>query len=239
MHRAENLENGSYLGRKQKIVEQRSYKKVKEWLRGLTHVEAFGKKMLCMLIGIFFMGFMLSILISINLGTDPCTCAYLGVASKIGLSYGNTTVLINVILFLVVIRYKPGLIGFGTAANMILVGYITDFFRWIWKMTLPADFFASNAVRYGLLIPVLLVFIVSAACYMASDLGVAPYDAIPYIVAERQSKLSFRAFRMIWDIAFTVIGFCLGSTVGIVTVLSAFMLGPIIAAVQKQLVKIF
>ncbi|MGN0299389.1 MAG: YitT family protein [Lachnospiraceae bacterium] len=210
----------------------------KEWLKGLTHVPAFGKKMACMMTGILFMGLTLSILISINLGTDPCSCAYLGVASQIHLSYGNTTVLLNLILFIAVIRYKPSLIGFGTAANMILLGYITDFFRWVWKMILPANFFMEDSVRFGLLLPVLLVFIVSAACYMASDLGVAPYDAIPYIVTEKQNKISFRTFRMLWDISFTLIGFCLGSTVGIVTVMAAFLLGPIIAAIQKQLVKI-
>ena len=40
---------------------------------------------------------------------------------------------------------------------------------------------------------------------------------------------------MIWDISFMVIGFVLGGDVGIVTILVAFFLGPIITWMQKKM----
>ena len=69
---------------------------------------------------------------------------------------------------------------------------------------------------------------------MSAGLGSSPYDALPFIISERCNKLSFKAIRMLWDIAFMVGGFLLGGDVGIVTIAVAFFLGPVIAWIQKK-----
>lgn len=91
-------------------------------------------------------------------------------------------------------------------------------------------------VRIGLLLPVLAVFILGAATYMAANLGMSPYDAVPFIIADRSGKLSFRKVRMMWDICIMAAGAILGGDVGAVTVV-AFFIGPVIAWVGKKLEK--
>lgn len=126
------------------------------------------------------------------------------------------------------------MIGFGTVGNMCFLGYISDFFKWVWALVLPAGFFAVTMNRYLLLLPSLAVFLLGAAAYMCAGLGSSPYDALPFIISGHVKKISFKAVRMLWDISFMAAGFLLGGDVGIVTVLVAFFLGPIITWVQKN-----
>ena len=136
---------------------------------------------------------------------------------------------------LFVIRYDLSMIGFGTIGNMCFLGYISDFFRWLWSLLLPAGFFAVTANRYILLLPSLAIFLLGAAAYMCAGLGSSPYDALPFIISGHVRHLSFKVIRMTWDISFMAAGFLLGGDVGIVTILVAFFLGPIIAWMQQKL----
>jgi uncharacterized membrane protein YczE len=182
------------------------------------------------------MGFALSFLVLVNMGTDPCTSMNLAISAKIGWSLGNWQAFFNIILFLIVISLGCNNIGFGTIANMFLVGYALDFFSWIWSMLLPSGLFSSMVVRIIVLIPSLLIFVLAAAVYMNVDLGTAPYDAIPFVIFTRlKEKIPFRFVRMGFDITVIIIGCCFGAKIGIVTVLMAFLIGPTVTLVGNRL----
>lgn len=195
----------------------------------------FKKRMIMMLAGVTLQAFGLSLLMKLNLGTDPCSALTQGVIKHVPISFGTAQLLCHLVTFAFVLRFDLSRIGFGTIGNMVCLGYIADFFTWVWNGALPADFFAGNAVRFGMLIPSLAVFILGAATYMTAGLGASPYDGLPFIISEHVHKISFRSVRMIWDIAFMAAGALLGGNVGIVTVAVAFFLGPVITWVQKML----
>ncbi len=195
----------------------------------------FKNRMIMMLCGIMAQGLGLSILRAINLGTDPCSCLTQGVTNFVPLSFGTCQLLCHLVTFVFVIRYDLGMIGFGTIGNMCFLGYISDFFQWIWSLLLPAGFFEIAINRYLLLIPSLAVFLLGAAAYMCAGLGSSPYDALPFIISGHVRRFPFKIVRMLWDISFMAAGFVLGGDVGIVTILVAFFLGPIITGVQKKL----
>lgn len=193
------------------------------------------KRILYVLLAVFMMGFSLSFLIRVNFGTDPCSAMNLGIARHLHLSFGNWQVLLNLILFLIVIAFDRSQIGWGTLANMILIGYTVDFFRWLFDLFLPDNAFSSLSVRILVLIPALFLFIVAAAVYMAVELGTAPYDAIVFIISNKFKKIPFRLIRITWDMTACLIGFLLGSTIGVVTLMMAFLLGPVIAWVKEKI----
>lgn len=85
------------------------------------------------------------------------------------------------------------------------------------------------------MLPSLAVFLLGAAAYMCAGLGSSPYDALPFIISGHVRRFPFKIVRMLWDISFMAAGFVLGGDVGIVTILVAFFLGPIITGVQKKL----
>ncbi len=142
----------------------------------------FKNRMIMMLCGIMAQGLGLSILRAINLGTDPCSCLTQGVTNFVPLSFGTCQLLCHLVTFVFVIRYDLGMIGFGTIGNMCFLGYISDFFQWIWSLLLPAGFFEVVINRYLLLIPSLAVFLLGAAAYMCAGLGSSPYDALPFFI---------------------------------------------------------
>lgn len=195
----------------------------------------FWTRLVMMIIGVTVQGFGLSLLIRLALGTDPCSCLTQGVINYVPISFGTAQLLCHLVTFIFVLRFDMTYIGFGTIGNMVCLGYISDFFGWIWDTVLPVGFFEPVAVRYGLLVPVLIVFILGASTYLTAGLGSSPYDAMPFIISHKCKKLSFKAIRMIWDICFMAAGFVLGGDVGIVTVGVAFFLGPVIAFMQKKL----
>lgn len=195
----------------------------------------FWTRLAMMITGVTVQGFGLSLLIRLALGTDPCSCLTQGVINYLPISFGTAQLLCHLVTFVFVLRFDMSYIGFGTIGNMVFLGYISDFFGWIWDSVLPQGFFASQPVRWGLLVPVLIVFVLGASTYMTAGLGSSPYDAMPFIISHKCKKIPFKAIRMIWDISFMAAGFALGGDVGIVTLGVAFFLGPVISFMQKKL----
>ena len=192
-----------------------------------------------MVAAVIVMGFCLSLLLLVDLGTDPCTLMNVAIADTIGMSLGNWQALLNTVLLVIVVIFGGRNLGFGTLANMFLVGYSIDFFSWIWARILPADLFLNWGVRVAVLIPALAVFVLAVAVYMDMDMGTAPYDAIPIIISKHVKRFSFRTIRMIFDFTVVVIGMCFGGRLGIVTFLMALTLGPVIAWVGDLMKKKF
>ena len=194
------------------------------------------KRLILVFVAVIIMGFSLSFLNKTAMGTDPCTVLNLGISRLLKLSLGTWQALFNCILFVFVIIYDRKQIGWGTLANMFLVGYSFDFFTWLNSLWIPDSFYSGLFVRILVTIPSLFVFIMAAATYMAAQLGTAPYDALPFIIADRSKKLSFKMVRIIWDVTACIVGYILGSTLGVVTVIMAFVLGPVITWVKDNVI---
>lgn len=197
----------------------------------------FGLRVIMVIVAVICQGMGVYWLNNIKFGTDPCAVLNYGISGKTGISFGTTLLIYNCILFVFVIFLKIKEIGIGTLANMILVGYSADFCQWFFGNILPSDFFESFKTRAIILVPALIWFIISAATYMAVDLGQSPYDAMPKIISERLPKVPFTVVRIGWDFSMAFVGFLLGGTVGIVTVLMCLALGPAITAVTLFLRK--
>ena len=170
---------------------------------------------------------------TVGFGTDPCSTFTLGVSARTGISFGTCQLAFNLLMFLPVIRLDLSRIGVGTVANMVGVGYMADFTMWLMSPHIPPEGL-SMTVRIVLFAVSMAAFLIAAAFYMVVDLGVAPYDAIPQLIAARTNRLSARAIRMLWDISILSLGFLLGSTVGLTTLITGFCLGPAIAFVSSR-----
>lgn len=187
------------------------------------------------LVGVIIMGFGISWLVPCGFGTDGYTALNLAVSGKIGWSLGTWQAFLNCIMFVVVIICDRKLIGIGTIANMILVGYSCDFFSWIWGMILPADFFAPLWVRIAVAVPALLIFVLAAALYMDMGLGTSPYDALPFILHKFLNRLPFKVVRISYDLAFIFIGYVFGAPFAVITLMMAFLLGPAVEYVGEKI----
>ncbi len=188
---------------------------------------------------VFMMGVGVAIMDQLGFGTDPCSVLNLAMSRKLGWSFGNYQLVFNGLLLALIFLMKEGRrIGLGTLANMVVVGYAADFTTWIINMIHPL-YNETMLVKLIVFAPTIIMFMVVAAFYMCVGLGVAPYDAIPQIISSRTKKLSFTVIRILWDVTAAALGFLLGGTVGMVTIIMGFFLGPIIAGIAKRFQKWF
>ena len=210
-------------------------------------VPNFGKRLAFMLPAVILMGVFVSILVEIGWGTDPASFMNLNVADALGWGLGNTEVLLYGIMLIFTFIFGAEMIGFGTLANMILIGYVIDLCRWIWKNIGFAQFLAEGnfAARVMIFALTLFVFVVVASIYINAQMGVAPYDAIPNIISGWIPKVPFAVIRILFDLAAVGAGVIAGklnpngiqgSIVG--SVLMSLLLGPVISLVGKPLKRI-
>ena len=195
------------------------------------------KRILICFVAVFGMGFFLSFLMLCNLGTDPCSFMNKAVSLRIGMMFGTWQLIMNAVMLLIVIFFDRSNLGFGTIFNMVLVGYYVDFFDWLWGKVIPARVFTDAATRWPIFLVALLCFIISAAVYINSDMGVSPYDALPKIITDKVTKrfpkVPKMLLRMAWDFSAIVVGILVGGKPVIGIVLMAIFLGPAISLVGK------
>lgn len=206
---------------------------LKELRDGFFCKKHFMIRMIAVILAVIMIGFTVSWLILVDMGTDPCSLMNIAISDRIGISLGNWQALFNCILFVIVLISGARNIGFGTIANTFLVGYSIDFFSWIWGMVLPEGLFERITVRIAVLIPALALFIIAVAVYIVMDMGTSPFDAIPMIISGRLPKVPFRVVRIAYDSIVTLIAILFGGIPGVVTVIMALALGPVIAWVKK------
>ena len=196
----------------------------------------FKKRLILMLVGVFLMGFFLSFLIEVNLGTDPCTFMNLTISRRLGVLLGTWQLALNLVLFIFVCIWGRKYIGLGTIANMVFVGYIADFFCWIWSKAIPSEYFKVFPSRAVIFVLALFCFIIAVSFYINAAMGVSPYDAMPQIFSDRVfKKIPFTYIRMAYDFIVIIVGVIFGGTPNIGIILMAFFLGPVITAIGKQL----
>ena len=195
------------------------------------------KKILICFFAVLGMGFFLSFLMLCNLGTDPCSFMNKAVSLKIGVLFGTWQLIMNAFMLIIVLFWNRSSLGFGTIFNMVLVGYYVDFFDWIWSKCIPDHYFTEPHTRWIIFLVALLCFIISVAVYINSDMGVAPYDALPMIITEKVTnrfpKIPKMLIRMVWDCSAILVGTLVGGKPIIGIFLMAIFLGPAISLIGK------
>ena len=186
-----------------------------------------GRRLAALTLSLVVIGACVAVFKTGGFGTDPCSTFTLGVSAHTGVSFGTCQLLFNLLMFIPVFRYDVSRIGIGTIGNMVGIGYIADLCMELMRPLIPAEGL-SMTVRVVMFALSMVGFLIAAAFYMVVDLGVAPYDAIPQLIAARAKRWSYRRVRMLWDISVLSAGFLLGSTVGMTTVITGFCLGPVI-----------
>lgn len=168
-------------------------------------------------------------------GVDAYTCMNLGLSGFLGIRFGNFSLIMNTILFVAVLFIAREHIGIGTLVNMASVGYVADFCYWIVMDIMGVQ--AGMFLRILFLAAASILIALGCALYMNAKLGIAPYDAIAFIIVKfMKGKISFRAARVVSDVTVVIIGvtFCLighnnlMEIIGLGTIVNALFNGPLI-----------
>ena len=154
-------------------------------------------------------------------GASPWSVLAQGISLNINLSIGTITLLISiaVLILWIPLGLKPGM---GTIFNALIIAFMID----ICIKFVPTPSNYTNQILLAVL-SVLAVGI-GGGIYLISNLGAGPRDGL-MIGLQKLTKLPIAAVRGTLEISVVSIGWYLGGTVGIGTLLFAFGIGPCVA----------
>ena len=154
-------------------------------------------------------------------GASPWSVLAQGISLNVNLSIGTITFLISiaVLIFWIPLGQK---LGMGTIFNALIIALMIDLC--IKFVPTPSTYI------YQLILAVVSVLTVGigGGIYLVSNLGAGPRDGL-MIGLQKKMNLPIALVRAILEISVVSIGWYLGGTVGIGTLLFAFGIGPCVA----------
>ena len=164
-------------------------------------------------------------------GASPWSVLAQGISLNVNLSIGTITFLISigVLILWIPLGQKPGM---GTIFNALIIALMIDIC--IKFVPTPSDYI------YQLILATLSVLIVGigGGIYLVSNLGAGPRDGL-MIGLQKKTNLPIAFVRATLEISVVSIGWYLGGTVGVGTLLFAFGIGPCVALGLFLVDKIF
>ena len=168
-------------------------------------------------IGLCLHGISLALLVRAALGVGPWDVLSLGIANHLPMSYGAATVVVSglVLLLWIPLRQRPGI---GTLLNALLVGPAADL--GLWLIPTPTELWGQALMHAASIVQLAI----ATGIYIAPQLGPGPRDGLMTGLARR--GVSVRVARTVIELVVLAIGFALGGTLGVGTVLFAATIGP-------------
>ena len=174
---------------------------------------------LCLGLALFGLGE--GLLIVSFTGASPWSVLAQGISLNVNFSIGTITLFISIgVLFLwIFLKQKPGI---GTILNALIIAIMIDVC--IKFVPTPENYFSQ------LLLSVIAVLTagIGGGIYLVANLGPGPRDGL-MIGLQQKTSLPIAAVRAFLEISVVSIGWYLGGTVGVGTLLFAFGIGPAVA----------
>lgn len=176
------------------------------------------RRVVQLLMGLWLFGASVGLLVRADLGLDPWDVLHQGISRRSGISIGLVVIATSVLVLAlwIPLRQRP---GFGTLANVVLVGLSLDATLAVmpaptqlpWQIACLVAGILGNAVATGL--------------YIGAGLGPGPRDGLMTGLAAR--GVSIRLARTAIEVGVLALGWLLGGTVGLGTVAYALAIGPL------------
>lgn len=178
---------------------------------------------LALLLGLAGYGFSMALMVEAGLGLDPWDVFHQGLAERTGMSIGLASAVVGVAVLLawIPLRSRPGI---GTVANVIVIAVTVD--AGIAVLPTPTEL----PVRIAMMLGAVALNAVSTVLYIGAGLGPGPRDGLMTGLVAR-TGLSVRLVRTAIETTVLAVGWLLGGTVGIGTLVYAFGIGPLVQMV--------
>ncbi|MGW4484001.1 membrane protein YczE [Amycolatopsis sp. NPDC004368] len=175
-----------------------------------------------LLAGLALYGASMAMLTRAHLGLDPWDVLHEGVTLLTGLTFGTVTAIASVFVLLlwIPLRQRPGI---GTVANVVVISLTVDAVRAV----LPDQH--ALALQILLLVGGVVLNAVATAVYVGTRLGPGPRDGLMTGLTTR-TGWSVRLVRTGIEVTVLAVGWLLGGTFGVGTVLYALTIGPLTQA---------
>ncbi len=181
--------------------------------------------------GLMLFGLGEGLLIVSFTGASPWSVLAQGISLNVNLSIGMITFLISisVLILWIPLGQKPGM---ATILNALIIALMID---------LCIKFVSTPSSYYNQLILAIVSVVtvgIGGGIYLVSNLGAGPRDGL-MVGLQEKTNLPIALVRATLEISVVSVGWYLGGTVGIGTLLFAFGIGPCVALGLYLVNKIF
>ena len=167
--------------------------------------------------GLVLCGVGIALMVDANLGLSPWDVLHQGISERTGIPIGTVGILVGIPVLLAWVPLKERL-GVGTLLNVVTIGLTID----AMLAVLPDD--PATPLRWAYLLVGAVLLGPGGGLYIGVGLGAGPRDGLMTALAAR--GFSIRRVRTGMELTVLVLGWLLGGSVGIGTVLFAVTIGP-------------
>ena len=188
-------------------------------------------RVIILMIGLTIAHLGVTLFILADLGSDPFNVLVQGLFRTISgildwsfTTHGRVHIVICFLIILALLIVDKSYIKIGTVLCMIFGGPIIDMFT----VVLAPIFEISNSLIFKIVLLALgcVILAYGMTIVIKSDAGTGPNDLVSVVISDKTKK-KFSIVRIIVDVSFVVIGFVLGGSFGIGTIICAFCVGPV------------
>jgi uncharacterized membrane protein YczE len=170
--------------------------------------------------GLLAYGLSTALMVRSGLGLNPWDVFHQGVGDRTPLSFGTVVIVTGAVVMMlwIPLRQRPGI---GTVSNMIVIGLAADL-----ALRVIPDV-GSLPVRGAMLAAGIVLNGLATSAYIGVGLGPGPRDGLMTGLAHR-AGWPIRTVRTGIEVTVLALGWALGGTVGLGTIIYAVAIGPIV-----------
>ena len=171
--------------------------------------------------GLILFGFGEALVVISFIGNSPWTVMAQGISINSGLSIGIVTFIVSVVVLSswFFLKQKPGL---GTIFNIVIIAAMLD----ITIALIPTP--ETYVMKLLMATVGVMIVGVGSGIYLIANLGPGPRDGL-MTGLQKKTNLPIAAVRSLIEISVASVGWYLGGTIGVGTLMFAFGIGPCIA----------
>ena len=178
--------------------------------------------LLRILLGLAIYSFGVYLTIYANIGFAPWDCLAVGISLHTPLNYGGAMVAISLTAVIIQLLLKEH-IGFATVFDAIITGNLTQLLCDISPYPENHSLWLGIAyMLFGFLFIALGMYV-----YMKAEQGCGPKDGLLIAIGKRLPKIPIGIVEILLFVFVTLIGWLLGGTVGVGTLISIFSAGAV------------
>jgi uncharacterized membrane protein YczE len=180
-----------------------------------------------LLLGLVLFGIGIAVMVVANLGLSPWEVLHQGISRNTGIPIGTVGIITGVLVLVLWIPLHER-IGIGTILNVILIGLVVDLTLWFMPETIDETW-----LRWILMLGGTVASAFGSGLYIGTGLGPGPRDGL--MMGLERKGINVGIARIGIEVSVLVIGWLMGGTVGVGTVVFAFGVGPLVAVFLPRL----
>jgi len=193
------------------------------------------RRIIVAIAGLMISGVGVGIFLYSQLGVDPASVLEQGLGNVFNISYGTASALTNVIILAIVLFVDKSYLNISSLLAIFGIGYTADLMSFILDSVITGEL--HLLVRIIMILVGCVIMGIGIATYIRADLGVGAIDLVSEIISNK-TKFPYRIVRIVGDVTFVVVGYLLGGTVGVGTLVAAFLTGPVVQFVRPYVYKV-